>query len=723
MPARFVPLVNVLQGTDSHHGFSTGNTLPIVALPFGMNHWSAQTAEGRWFFSPHDKKLQGIRCTHQPSPWMADYGHFVVMANTGPERHLSPGKRARAYRGEFAPSRFFAELLNDGTTIEMAPTTRGAIFRFRFPAGAPGRVVLEPCAGKSEMRAPKMPDRRTVVGVIEGNSGGTPEGFAHYFVARFDRDVVSADRFRGDDPLVGPEAGGDRVGLYVEFDGDVTMRLATSFISVEQAERNLDAELSAPFEEIAAAAETAWEANLGRIDVESEDDDRRRTFYSCLYRTQLFPRVWHEETPEGRKHRSPYDGQIHDGPLYTDNGFWDTYRTEYPLLALLQPEQLSEILQGWTNAYKEGGWFPQWATPGYRACMVGTHIDAVMADGIARGVTNFEKEIAVEGLLKHAEEVGDPAGAWGRIGIEDYKALGYVSTDHHESVARSLDYAYDDWCIAQIATGEAREKLLKRAGSYVNLYDSEVGFMRGKDPQGKWLEPWNEFHWGDPYVEGGPWQSSWAVQHDAAGLIRLMGGEEAFVAKLDRMLTTPPYFTTGAYGFEIHEMTEMAQAGYGQYAQSNQPVHHVLYLYNAAGRAWRCQKEVRRVMDELYTPTHLPGDEDNGEMCAWYVLSALGLFPLTPGHPSWTLGSPLFRRATVHLPNGKDLIVEAPENSEENVYVRNKSLNGQPLDRLFLTHDEVASGATLCFEMSTEAREVVVSPSGRPYSMTPYEEG
>ena len=736
MPEGLVRYVNPLQGTDSHHGFSKGNTLPLVAMPFGMNHWSAQTAEGRWFFSPHDRKLQGVRCTHQPSPWMADYGHFTVMANTGPERHLSPGRRARAYRGEFSAARFKAELLNDGTTIEMAPTVRGAIFRFRFPEGVTGRVIFEPCAGESSVEW-EGGNKTSVLGLVRGNSGGVPEDFAHYFRAKFDREPTLVSNFKGE--ALTSEIEGERLGFVAEFEGggEVVLRIATSFVSTKQAFSNLlDEGWKNSFETIGAGAADAWKENLGRIEIETDDEDARRTFYSCLYRTQLFPRVWHEAvadaSPPGPlsetnhsergsiRHRSPYDGGVHDGPLYTDNGFWDTYRTEYPLLALLQPDQLAEILQGWTNAYKEGGWFPQWATPGYRACMVGTHIDAVMADAITRGVTGFEVEKALEGMLKHAEEVGDPAGAWGRIGIEDYKTKGYVSTDHHESVARSLDYAYDDWCLAQIATGEVREKLLARAGSYKNLFDPEVGFMRGKDAEGKWLEPWDEFQWGSPYVEGGPWQSVWAVPHDAAGLIRLLGGEEAFVAKLDAMLATPPHFTTGVYGMEIHEMTEMAQADFGQYAHSNQPVHHALYLYNAAGRPWRTQKEVRRVLDVLYTPDDLPGDEDNGEMCAWYVLSALGLFPLTPGSGQWTLGSPLFKKATVHLPNGRDLVIEAPENSPENVYVRSVVLNGEVLDRLFLTHEEVAAGGTLRFEMSAEPNEAVVPPAGRPYSMTPY---
>jgi predicted alpha-1,2-mannosidase len=714
--------VNTLQGTDSHYGLSKGNTLPLVTRPFGMNHWSAQTDESsNWFFSPHQRKLQGIRCTHQPSPWIGDYGHFTIMANTGRQVHLGARRRARAYKGEFHPEFFRAELLNDGTVIEMTPTERGAIFRFKFPASG-GRVIFEPVRGTSGVVIldNREGDLDAATGWVSGNSGGVSHGFKHFFAARFDRVPTYITNFQGEDST--DVFTGERVGFFAEFDGDVTLSIATSFVSDEQAWANLDQEVGArTFEDILAESQSVWEANLGRIQIEDDDETKVRTFYSCLYRTQLFPRIWHEPKPGGGLyHRSPYSGEIHDGPLYTDNGFWDTYRTIYPLFALIQPAQLAEILQGWTNAYKEGGWFPQWASPGYRACMVGTHIDAVMADGIARGVTDFDVETALEGMLKHADKVGDPSGAWGRIGIEDYKHLGYVSSNHHESVARSLDYAYDDWCIAQVAEkyGVDVSTLKQSALSYKHLYDPEVGFMRAKHADGGWVEPWDEFHWGNPYVEGGPWQASWAVQHDPAGLIRLMGGEEAFVAKLDRLLTTPPHFTTGAYGMEIHEMTEMAVANFGQYAHSNQPVHHVLYLYNAAGRPWRTQKEARRVMAEMYSPTDLPGDEDNGEMSAWYVLSALGIFPQTPGHPSWTIGSPIFNRASVNLPNGKKLVFEATNSRESDVYVNEIQLDGIKIDRLFFTHQELADGGTIRFEMSDKPNESIVPTSHRPYSFS-----
>ena len=715
-PSGLLRFVNVLQGTDSHYGFSKGNTLPIVARPFGMNHWSFQTDQAtNWFFSPKSRKVQGIRCTHQPSPWIGDYGHFTVMANTGVEVHVSAGKRARSYKGTSYPHGLHAELLNDGTVIEMTPTERGAAFRFHFPTGI-GRVILEPVKGESSI---DVVDNQTVSGWVSGHSGGVPQGFKHYFFAKFSQNATLFEGVQEDRRV--HDFMGERVGFVAHFQSSVELKIATSFISIEQAKRNLDQELSSDFETLSREAEQAWEQQLGLIEVESKDLTKLQTFYTCLYRTQLFPRIWHELKSDGSLyHRSPYSGNVHDGPLYTDNGFWDTYRTVYPLLSLIQPERLAQILDGWTNAYKEGGWFPQWASPGYRACMVGTHIDAVMADAVARGITDFDIPSALEGMLKHATEVGDTAGAWGRIGIRDYQKLGYVSSDHHESVARSLDYAYDDWCIAQVAHSQALDSgpFLDSASKYAELYDKSVGFMRAKNSDGSWLEPWDEFHWGNPYVEGGPWQASWAVQHDAGGLIKLMGGEEAFVAKLDQMLSTPPYFTTGAYGMEIHEMTEMAMANFGQYAHSNQPVHHVLYLYNAAGRPWRAQQEVRRVLAELYSPTDQPGDEDNGEMSAWYVLSALGFFPQTPGHPSWTLASPIFKKATLTLADNKKLTVLSDH--ESRVFVDHVELNEVPIERLFLTQKEIANGGTLTFTMSETPIETVVPPQGRPYSFSPY---
>ena len=622
-PAR---LLSTLQGTLAY-GFSTGNTLPITAMPFGMVHWSPQTSDGAWFFDPRERKLQGVRATDQPSPWIGDYGWFLISSQTG-ERGLSMRQRAAARSHEpdhFKPHRFRCQILKDQSHIQVIPTERGALFLFDF-FGEPGRVIVQ--AGDKGSWVRVLPEEGKFEGVSRTSTGGAPDGFGCYFVGVVSQTVRSHCIFEGLETFErGEEHAGLAVGLALEFnftepegklsDGssfDLTLRVATSFISIEQAWVNLYSELAGHTpQELLDASTSAWRNELGKFEVESDSVDTLKTFYSCLYRTLLFPRTFHEPKPGGGIHHySPFDGQIHDGPSVTDNGFWDTYRTVYPLFALVSPSRLSTILSGWINAYGEGGWFPQWASPGYRACMVGTHIDAVFADAVVKGVTGFDLETAYEGLRKHAFEPGDTLGAYGRLGIESYLSKGYVPDEEHlGSVARSLDYAYNDFCLSQIASALGKQEdarmFRQRALNYRHLYDREVGFMRGRSADGSWAEPWKEFCWGGGYVEGGPWQSTWAVPHDPAGLIQLMGGDSAFVQKLRSMIEVPPHFEVGTYRFEIHEMTEMACAGFGQYAHSNQPVHHVLYLFAAAGEPWLTQRWVSSVMARLYSPENLLG--------------------------------------------------------------------------------------------------------------------
>ncbi len=435
----------------------------------------------------------------------------------------------------------------------------------------------------------------------------------------------------------------------------------------------------------------------------------------------LFPRTFHEpKTGGGIHHYSPFSGQVHDGPLVSDNGFWDTYRTVYPLLALISPTKLGEILSGWVNSYREGGWFPQWVSPGYRACMVGTHIDAVFADAVVKGIKGFDVETAYEGMRKHAFEVGDEHGAYGRLGIASYLEKGYVPDEEHEgATARTLDYAYNDFCLSQIALALGKQEdaalFRGRALNYRHLYDPSVGFMRGKTAGGEWSEPWTEFRWGGGYVEGGAWQSTWAVQHDPQGLINLMGGEQPFLDKLSQLTQLDPKFEVGSYGFEIHEMTEMACADFGQYAHSNQPVHHALYLFAAAGRPDLTQRWTREVMSRLYTPQYLPGDEDNGEMCAWYILNALGIYPLCPGHPSYVFGSPLFRKATVKREGAPDLVVEA---DGPGVYVKGITLDGLEFRGLSISHALLNQTTSLRFAMSDSMVDREVRPEDLPFSLS-----
>jgi predicted alpha-1,2-mannosidase len=729
-----VASVRPLQGTDSHFDFSHGNCLPLVSRPFGMTNWCPQTDEGRWLFGYRSPKLQGIRATHQPSPWIADYGHFTIMPQTGPLL-LDAGQRSSLVRRDgmqIGPDYFKALFWRYRTTVELTPTERCAMLRFTFPAAERARIMLHTFDGAASVALD--PERRVLSGYTRANSGGVPGSFACYFVAVFSQPVADYGFFEGTAVLKhAPHAESDRQGACVEFDTReqpvVEVRVATSFIGVEQALRTLEREIGArTFEEIRGETRAQWNELLGRAQIEGAGERQRQTFYTCLYRTLLFPRKWYEHDAAGQPiHYSPYDGAIHPGVLYADNGFWDTFRTVYPLFALLYPDRLSEIVDGWVQAANEGGHFPKWASPGYRNCMIGTHLDVVIADAYVKGVRDFDLESAYAAMRKDAFEKGDPDEGFGRTGLFDYIALGFVpAVTVAHAAARTQEFAYNDFCVAQIARAlgaeeDARE-LTRRALFYRNTYDPAVGFMRGRLRDGSWLEPFDEFAWDRrAYIEGGAWQYSWAAPHDPAGLIQLMGGRAAFAARLDRMLATPPYFDAADYDLEIHEMTEMASANFGQYAHSNQPVHHVLYLFAAAGQPWKTQYWVRRVLEELYSPDPdgLPGDEDNGEMSAWYVLSALGLFPLCPGHPSYVLGSPLFPKVTLYLANGNALEIEARGQGRDAVYVRDTLLDGEPYTMTWISHERVSAGGRLTFAMSEtpdEARKL--SEEELPYSLS-----
>ncbi len=723
--------VNIRQGTDSDFNFSRGNTLPLVARPFGMTHWCPQTDEGGWQFADRAVKLQGVRATRRPSPWMGDYGHFTVMALVGaviPE----PGARASFYRRDdavFQPHYFRAHLHRYQTTLEVTPTARCACFRVTFPATADAQILLQPFPGESHVEIDSATG--TISGYTRAGIGhGTPENFAGYFVAVPEKSPVGWGLCQENTQHAGATAlTGERVGAYLTFataDGEaIILRVATSFISVEQARQNLARELGdRSFDDVMAEGAGIWEAELSRVTLDGATPAQRATFYSCLYRTFLFPRKFHEYDAENRPvHYSPYDGQVHPGEMSADNGFWDTYRTEYALLALLAPTHLGEIMRGWTNAMREGGWTPRWSNPGYCNCMIGTHLDNVVADAYLRGVRDFDIETAYRVIRRDATEAVAAGSPYGRSGLAAYLDLGYVPADEVlHGAARTMDFAYNDWGIAQVARALGHEedaaRFFRQAQNYRHTFDPVVGSMRGRHRDGSWA-PFDALAWGGPFVEGSSWQGGWAVQHDPAGLMELFGGNAAFLARLDEMLAMPPIFHTGSYRQEIHEMSEMAAVDFGQYAHSNQPVHHVLYLYTCAGQPWKTQYWVRRVMDELYTPGTLPGDEDNGEMAAWYVLNALGLYPLCPGDPTFTLGSPLFPRATLRLDNGHTLVLDAPDNAVENVYVHAVTRDGQPYRRTWIAHDDLLRGGTLTFTMRPTAdTDRALTADDLPYSQS-----
>ena len=709
-----VEFVNLLQGTQSTPVFSHGNTLPIATTPFGMSHWTIETSSGNpWMFQPWSRRTEGFRCTHQLSPWLYDYGQATFLPVLG-KISPNPGARASSYLTEQAkltPYSLELFLLRYRAKAELVPTERCCILTADYetpdPAASeqvPGLIIDIP-GTKSEIL--QLKDQRQIHFASTATSGGTPDNFANYYVLEFPEawESFEVTHHKGRD-------GADQqiVSIYFKAGKRLEARIGTSFISFEQALYNLRQEVGDKSPSaIRQETKEKWNEMLRRIEIEGATTEQARTFYSCLYRVLLFPRTFHEPMPNGSgmHHYSAFTGKVAPGVMFADHGYWDVYRAWYPLMTILFPEKLSEILQAWVNALSEGGWFPQFPAPGYRACMSGSLIDSLFADSIVKGIGSFDREVVFAGLKKHATQPGDPDKGFGRVGVERYMKLHYVPADEiSQSVAETADAAYGDFCIAQVAKVLGKQEdyqyFLNRSEYWKNVYDKEVGFFRGKNADGSWLTPFDSFTWGSPYEEGSAWQHRWDAPHAVQGMFEAIGGKAAAIDALEKMVSVPPIFHTGVYGAEIHEMSEMAAVPFGQYAHSNQPSHHLLYLFAHAGRPDRLQFLARRVMNELYSPDGFAGDEDTGSMAAWYILSSLGIYQVCPGVPEYTFGSPLFPRATVHLPGKKTLVVHAPENTPETVYVNSIAFNGKKQSGPTIQHKELLEGGTLLFQMTNK---------------------
>jgi len=691
-----VSFVNLLQGNNSTPVFSRGNTLPIAARPFGMAHWTLQShANTPWMFQPGERRIQGFRSTHQLSPWLGDYGFATFLPFCGTIK-VEANSRASSYKPENAtlsPHSLQLRLQRYGIDVEVIPTERCALLTATFSkSDAPGWLIDIP--GDKPPTWEHQEGRRTISFTSTENQGGVPEDFATYYVVQFSEmwEHVELEQLKNSSVLIAKFAPGTRV---------VEIRVGTSFQSFKQAQLNLELELGTRSSvSVRSEGQAVWNKHLGRIEVAGGTPDQQRTFYSCLYRTLLFPRMWHEPDANGAmQHRSPYNGKIVPGVMYADHGYWDVYRAWYPLMTILFPERLAEILQAWVNAYVEGEWMPQFPCPGYRACMTGSLIDSVFGDAASKNLGGFDLKTAFEGLKKHATEQGNPDAGYGRRGLKEYLDHGYVPADLVEqSVAETVDAAYGDFCIAQVAKALGMdadfERFMRRSENWRRLFDSQTGFLRGKKSDGSWVEPFNPVTWGDPYVEGSAWQHRWDVPHDIAGLISALGGNQNAVSALEEMLSMPPDFNVGAYRQEIHEMSEMAAVSFGQYAHSNQPVHHVLYIFAAANRPERTRYWTRRVLEELYTPETFAGDEDTGSMSAWFIFSSLGFYPLCPGKPEYTVGQPFFPTITVHLPQGKTLRIESVASKDG---VGSVGFNGRPVSSSTLSHATLMDGGHLWF--------------------------
>jgi predicted alpha-1,2-mannosidase len=730
---QLIDFVNPLMGTDSEYKLSNGNTYPAIALPWGMNFWTPQTGKmgSGWIYGYHDNKIQGLRETHQPSPWINDYGQFSLFPETG-DLKLNGEERASwfSHKSETVKPDYYKVYLADyDVTAEITPTDRAAIFRFTFPLNDRSWVVVDAFNKGSYVKV--IPSERKIIGYSGCNSGGVPANFRNYFVIVFDKAFESGSVWndkglREKQFEIKDEHTGAAIRFKTNKGEQVIARVASSFISPEQAELNLKELANDSFDEIRAKGDEIWNKELSRIKLEGGTDEQFRTFYSCLYRVLLFPRKFYETDANGKiLHYSPYNGQVLPGYMFTDNGFWDTFRAVYPFFNLMYPSLNEKIQEGLVNAYLESGWLPEWASPGHRDCMIGSNSASIIADAYLKGCRGYDIEKLWEAVIKNSEHSG-PLSSVGRLGVDYYNTMGYIPYDVgvNENVARTLEYSYDDFCILQLgrALGKPESELAvfeKRCQNYKNVFDPSSMLMRGRNKDGSFQSPFSPFKWGDAFTEGNSWHYTWSVFHDVQGLIGLMGGKENFIRMLDSVFKVPPVFDESYYGEVIHEIREMQIMNMGNYAHGNQPIQHMIYLYDYAGCPWKTQYWVREVMDRLYSPEPdgYCGDEDNGQTSAWYVFSALGFYPVCPGTDEYCIAAPLFKKASMILENGKEITISAPLNSKENRYIRNLEFNGQSYEKNYFRFSDLLQGAYINIEMiNYPEKSRGTSDSDLPYS-------
>lgn len=731
-----VDYVNPLMGTDSNISLSNGNTYPAIALPWGMNFWMPQTGKmgDGWAYTYRSEKIRGFKQTHQPSPWINDYGQFSIMPMTGSLK-IDQDSRASwfSHKAEKATPYYYSVYLADyNMTTEITPTERCAYFRFTFPESKDAYVVIDAFDRGSYVKI--LPEQNKIVGYTTRNSGGVPQNFKNYFVIEFDKPftfnkVWANYRIVEEHLDLQSDHVGAAIGFKVKQGEQIHAKVASSFISMEQAYQNLKEIGDKSFAQVKDAAYKRWNDILGRIKVDDDNENRIATFYSCMYRSVLFPRNLSEIDVKGNTvHYSPYNGKTLPGYMFTDTGFWDTFRCLFPFVNLIYPSVGEKMQEGLLNAYLESGFFPEWASPGHRGCMVGNNSASIISDAFMKGITKVDAEKMYEGMIKGANSVHPRVQSTGRYGYDYYNKLGYVpyNVGINESIARTLEYAYDDWCIYRMGQKLGRpekeiEVYKNRSQNFRNVFDSEHKLMRGKNADGTFQSPFNPFKWGDAFTEGNSWHYTWSVFHDIQGLVDLMGGKQEFVNMLDSVFKLPPVFDDSYYGGVIHEIREMQIVNMGNYAHGNQPIQHMIYLYNYAGAPWKAQYWLRETMNRLYmaTPDGYCGDEDNGQTSAWYVFTALGFYPVCPGSNEYVLGAPYFNKVTVSLENGKKLEIVAPANSDTNRYIKTLNYNGKNYTKNYINHFDLIKGGRLLFDMDGKPnKNRGVKDSDFPYSFS-----
>ncbi len=759
----YTSLADTRIGTESRFELSYGNTYPAAGRPFGMNLWTPQTGvhgDG-WKYTWQSNEIRAFSQAHQCSPWTRDYAAFALFPETG-ELEVRQALRGAKFShdDETARPQYYSVTFRNGIKTEMAPTERGNHLRFTYPADGPAYLLVD--SGNSCADLLMDAQSRTVKGRL--NERATDR--VCWFVLTFDTPLKSFGAwhdvhrseyvpYKTPDMLVAALRGkpamesseifpgtdsisGANSGFYLEFEpgSTVQVKVAASFISAEQAELNYTRELaqSDTFEQTLKEGTEAWNNLLGRIAVEGGTDDQQRTFYACLYHATLFPRMFHEYDAQGNPHHfDPNTRTVYPGYGFNDIGYWDAFRSQFPLYNILFPQMQERYVRSIMESYEHDGFLPSW--PFFRETfgMIGNHAISLLADAWAKGIRTFNSEDALKAYqeqIKDGEELkirkDGHCLSFGRYGAVPYEEKGYVPyPEFHYGTAITLEYAYDDFCawILARATGnrEAEEKFGRAIYNYRNVFDPEVGYMRGRGADGRWTPDFNPIAWGGPFIEGNAMHYNWSVFQDVRGLIDLYGSEDEFCRHLDAVFDFPGIFDTGFYDDVYNEMVEMTVAGLGQYEHGNQPIHHMPYLYDYAGQPWKTQFHVRQIMDRVYNPgpKGYPGDEDQGSMSAWYVFSALGFYPVTPGSTHYAIGSPLFSKAAISLENGNTFTVIAENNSKENVYIQTATLNGQPLERNWIDHSEIMSGGELRFVMGPEPNtERCVSRQSAPFSLS-----
>jgi predicted alpha-1,2-mannosidase len=726
-----VDYVNPFIGTDYH-----GHTFPGASLPAGMVQLGPDTDTRGWDWCSgyhySDSSIMGFSHLHRSGMGAGDWGDILIMPTNG-ELKVVPGAKSNpgeGYRSRFthkeekaSPGYYCVKLKDYDIKAELTATPRAGFHKYTFPKSNSSHILIDlnhgigdSCTGSKV----KILNNTEIEGFR--SSTGFIKKQTVYFFAQFSKPFSSSGTWKEKIIRSGSmEESGSRIGAFVNYvtrsSEEIEVKVGISYTSIEQARLNLNKEIPDwQFNHVKEEARRIWNKELSKIKVQTDPEidvsyinKRLVTFYTALYHSLLFPATFGDV--DGKY--VGLDDQVHSAKDFTyssDFSLWDTFRAEMPLLTLIQPSRCNNAINTMIAQYIQGGWLPtpQQFGNSYTNDMIGDHPVVVILDAYMKGIKGFDIEKAYEAVRKNAMEIPFEHRSKGRVGLEYYLKFGYLPYDKiSQSVSRTLEYSYNDWCVAQLAKNLGKMDdyglFMKRSANYKNVFDPSTGLARPKDSTGKWLEPFIPTFIGHGknrhYTEGNAWQYTWFIPHDIQGMIDLEGGSEKFIKKLDTLFTMSS---------EIQSSVSDVTGLIGQYAQGNEPSHHAIYLYDYAGAPWKVQNMVRNVMDNLYSsgPAGLCGNEDMGQMSAWYIFSAMGFYPVTPGQNTYAIGSPVFNKVIIHLDkpyySGGKFVIEARNNSGENKYIQSATLNGKILSNPYFSHSEIKNGGTLIFQMGPD---------------------